>query len=42
MTPTRAHFTQQLAQLTEDVLHLGSMAHHAYGQSLQALADARC
>ena len=38
MTPTRVHFTQELAQLTEDVLHLGSMARHAYGQSLQALA----
>lgn len=37
MTPTRAHFTRQLAQLTEDVLQLGSMARHAVAQATQAL-----
>ncbi len=37
MTPSRAHFARELAQLTEDVLHLGSMARHAVAQALQAL-----
>ena len=40
MTPTRAHFTKQLTQLAEDVLHLGSMARHAVAQAMQALVTA--
>lgn len=37
MTPARVHFGKQLAQLTADVVHLGSMARHAVAQAIQAL-----
>jgi len=37
MSPSRAHFAKELAQLNENVLHLGSMARHAVAQALHAL-----
>jgi len=42
MSPSRTHFATELAQLTEDVLHLGSMARRAVAQALQALLARDC